>query len=70
MNGRYADLRALGCNILHPMSLPALDREQPLFVTRGEAAPRKLQKSLSLDRKSKLPPVSRGAASIWLRRQP
>ncbi len=55
MNVRYVDLRALECNVLHPMSLPALDREQPLFVTRGEGAPRKLQTSLSLAREQQAP---------------
>ncbi len=36
MSARYAELKALEDNVLHPMSLPALDREQPLFVARGE----------------------------------
>ena len=36
MSAKYADLKALENNVLHPMSLPAVDREQPLFIARGE----------------------------------
>ncbi len=50
MKVRSADLRALDCNALLPMSLLALDPEQPRFVTRGESAPRTLQKSLPIIR--------------------
>jgi len=55
MNVRYADLGALECSVPRPMSLSALDREWPPFVTHGEGALRKLQKSLSLAREQQAP---------------
>ena len=36
MSASYAELKELNGNVLHPMSVPALDGERPLFMARGQ----------------------------------